>query len=94
MPLLTYKIAHSESKLTDEERGNLIAFFKTLKGKRCFLDRNQNLINETSDIEFKASNEFLEYVISPEKEVSSNIFEKIHIPGSFFSEKLNSNPLS
>jgi hypothetical protein len=31
MPLLTYKIAHPESKLTDEERANLITFFKSLK---------------------------------------------------------------
>ena len=38
--------------------------------------RNQNLINEASNREFKASNEFLDSVISPEKEVSSNIFEK------------------
>ena len=56
--------------------------------------RNQNLINEASDREFKASNEFLDYVISPEKEVSSNIFEKIHMPGAFFSEKLIANQLS
>lgn len=31
MPLLTYKIAHPESKLTDEVRTNLITFFKSLK---------------------------------------------------------------
>ncbi|MFT4537082.1 MAG: hypothetical protein ACJA1A_003777 [Saprospiraceae bacterium] len=31
MPLLTYKIAHPESKLTDGERADLIAFFKGLK---------------------------------------------------------------
>ena len=33
MPLLTYKIAHPESKLTDEERNNLVSFFKSLKSK-------------------------------------------------------------
>ncbi len=33
MPLLTYKIAHPESKLTDDERADLILFFKSLKGK-------------------------------------------------------------
>ena len=33
MPLLIYKIAHPESKLTDDERANMITFFKSLKGK-------------------------------------------------------------
>jgi len=31
MPLFSYKIAHPESKLSDEERENMIAFFKSLK---------------------------------------------------------------
>ncbi|MGY9016545.1 MAG: NAD-binding protein [Alphaproteobacteria bacterium] len=56
--------------------------------------RNQNLINEANDNSFKARNEFLDYVISPENEVAGNIFEKIHMPGAFFSEKLISNQLS
>jgi len=56
--------------------------------------RNQNLINEANDNYFKASNEFLDYVISPENEVAGNIFEKIHMPGAFFSEKFISNQLS
>jgi len=33
MPLLTYKVAHPESKLSDKERADLILFFKGLKGK-------------------------------------------------------------
>tara|TARA_B110000114_G_C15081519_1_gene394251 strand:+ start:1096 stop:2424 length:1329 start_codon:yes stop_codon:yes gene_type:complete len=56
--------------------------------------RNQNLINEADDKIFKTNNEFLDYVISPENEVAANIFEKIHMPGAFFSEKLISNQLS
>ena len=31
MPLLTYKIAHPESKLSEEQRADLISFFKSLK---------------------------------------------------------------
>lgn len=56
--------------------------------------RNQNLINESLNKSFKENNAFLDYVISPENEVSSNIFEKIHMPGAFFSEKLISSHLS
>ncbi|MAV83175.1 MAG: hypothetical protein CMI90_06915, partial [Pelagibacteraceae bacterium] len=55
--------------------------------------RNQNLINESQDENFKKNYQFLDFVISPENEVSNNIFEKIHMPGCFFSEKLVSDEL-
>lgn len=33
MPLLSYKVAHPESKLSDEDRAAMIAFFQKLKSK-------------------------------------------------------------
>ena len=55
--------------------------------------RNQNLIsNENKDLLIN-SNKFLDHIISPEWEVANNIFEKIHMPGAFFSESLISEDL-
>ena len=50
--------------------------------------RNQNLISDKNKSLLIDSNSFLDHIISPECEVSSNIFEKIHMPGAFFSESL------
>ena len=50
--------------------------------------RNQNLISEENKLLLIDSNSFLDHIISPEWEVASNIFEKIHMPGAFFSESL------
>ena len=53
--------------------------------------RNQNLISEKNKSLLINSNPFLDHIISPEWEVANNIFEKIHMPGAFFSESLISN---
>ena len=50
--------------------------------------RNQNLISEENKSILIDSNSFLDHIISPEWEVANNIFEKIHMPGAFFSESL------
>ena len=50
--------------------------------------RNQNLISDENKSLLIDSNKFLDHIISPEWEVSNNIFEKIHMPGAFFSESL------
>ena len=50
--------------------------------------RNQNLISEDNKPLLIEKNSFLDHIISPEWEVSNNIFEKIHLPGAFFSESL------
>ena len=50
--------------------------------------RNQNLISDKNKSLLIESNKFLDHIISPEWEVSNNIFEKIHMPGAFFSESL------
>ena len=50
--------------------------------------RNQNLISDENKSLLIDSNSFLDHIISPEWEVANNIFEKIHIPGAFFSESL------
>ena len=50
--------------------------------------RNQNLISDENKSLLINSNKFLDHIISPEWEVSNNIFEKIHMPGAFFSESL------
>ena len=50
--------------------------------------RNQNLISEENKTLLIDSNSFLDHIISPEWEVANNIFEKIHMPGAFFSESL------
>ena len=50
--------------------------------------RNQNLISDENKSLLIESNKFLDHIISPEREVSNNIFEKIHMPGAFFSESL------
>ena len=50
--------------------------------------RNQNLISDKNKSLLIESNSFLDHIISPEWEVANNIFEKIHIPGAFFSESL------
>ncbi len=50
--------------------------------------RNQNLISDENKTLLIESNKFLDHIISPEWEVSNNIFEKIHMPGAFFSESL------
>ena len=50
--------------------------------------RNQNLISDENKSLLIESNKFLDHIISPEWEVSNNIFEKIHMPGAFFSESL------
>ncbi len=50
--------------------------------------RNQNLISDKNKSLLIDSNKFLDHIISPEQEVSNNIFEKIHMPGAFFSESL------
>ena len=50
--------------------------------------RNQNLISEENKPLLIEKNSFLDHIISPEWEVSNNIFEKIHLPGAFFSESL------
>ena len=50
--------------------------------------RNQNLISDENKSLLIQSNNFLDHIISPEWEVSNNIFEKIHMPGAFFSESL------
>tara|TARA_Y200000002_G_scaffold382545_1_gene399959 strand:+ start:3274 stop:4602 length:1329 start_codon:yes stop_codon:yes gene_type:complete len=50
--------------------------------------RNQNLISDENKTLLIESNSFLDHIISPEWEVSNNIFEKIHLPGAFFSESL------
>ena len=51
--------------------------------------RNQNLISDENKSLLIESNSFLDHIISPEWEVANNIFEKIHMPGAFFSESLN-----
>ena len=50
--------------------------------------RNQNLISTENKSLLIDSNSFLDHIISPEWEVANNIFEKIHMPGAFFSESL------
>jgi trk system potassium uptake protein TrkA len=50
--------------------------------------RNQNLISEENKTILINSNTFLDHIISPEWEVANNVFEKIHMPGAFFSESL------
>ena len=50
--------------------------------------RNQNLISNENKSLLIDSNSFLDHIISPEWEVANNIFEKIHMPGAFFSESL------
>ena len=50
--------------------------------------RNQNLISDENKSLLIDSNAFLDHIISPEWEVANNIFEKIHMPGAFFSESL------
>jgi trk system potassium uptake protein TrkA len=50
--------------------------------------RNQNLISDENKSLLIDSNTFLDHIISPEWEVANNIFEKIHMPGAFFSESL------
>lgn len=50
--------------------------------------RNQNLISEENKKILINSNNFLDHIISPEWEVANNVFEKIHMPGAFFSESL------
>ena len=50
--------------------------------------RNQNLISDENKKILIDSNTFLEHIISPEWEVANNVFEKIHMPGAFFSESL------
>ena len=50
--------------------------------------RNQNLISDENKSLLIESNSFLDHIISPEWEVANNIFEKIHMPGAFFSESL------
>ena len=50
--------------------------------------RNQNLISEENKKILIDSNNFLDHIISPEWEVANNVFEKIHMPGAFFSESL------
>lgn len=50
--------------------------------------RNQNLISDENKSLLIDSNSFLDHIISPEWEVANNIFEKIHMPGAFFSESL------
>jgi trk system potassium uptake protein TrkA len=53
--------------------------------------RNQNLISDENKNLLIESNQFLDHIISPEHEVANNIFDKIHLPGAFFSEELVSN---
>ena len=53
--------------------------------------RNQNLISAENQNLLIESNQYLDHIISPELEVANNIFEKIHMPGAFFSESLISN---
>jgi trk system potassium uptake protein TrkA len=53
--------------------------------------RNQNLISDDNKNLLIESNQFLDHIISPEQEVANNIFDKIHLPGAFFSEELVSN---
>ena len=53
--------------------------------------RNQNLISDENKSYLIESNTFLDHIISPEWEVANNIFEKIHMPGAFFSESLISD---
>ena len=53
--------------------------------------RNQNLISDENKNLLINSNLFLDHIISPEQEVANNIFDKIHLPGAFFSEELVSN---
>jgi len=53
--------------------------------------RNQNLISDENKNLLIDSNQFLDHIISPEQEVANNIFDKIHLPGAFFSEELVSN---
>ena len=53
--------------------------------------RNQNLISDSNKSILIQSNDFLDHIISPESEVANNIFEKIHMPGAFFSESLISD---
>ena len=50
--------------------------------------RNQNLISDENKPLLIEKNSYLDHIISPEWEVSNNIFEKIHLPGAFFSESL------
>ena len=50
--------------------------------------RNQNLISDENKKILINSNIFLDHIISPEWEVANNVFEKIHMPGAFFSESL------
>ena len=50
--------------------------------------RNRNLISNKNKSLLINSNNFLDHIISPEWEVANNIFEKIHMPGAFFSESL------
>ena len=50
--------------------------------------RNQSLISKENRPLLIEKNSFLDHIISPEWEVSNNIFEKIHLPGAFFSESL------
>ena len=45
--------------------------------------RNQKLISDENKSLLIDSNKFLDHIISPEWEVSNNIFEKIHMPGAF-----------
>ena len=60
-------------------------------GKTIARIRNQNLISQDNHISLLEKNQFLDHVISPELEVANNIFEKIHMPGAFFSESLVSD---
>ena len=53
--------------------------------------RNQNLNSDSNKSLLIQSNDFLDHIISPESEVAYNIFEKIHMPGAFFSESLISD---
>ena len=50
--------------------------------------RNQNLISSENQKSLIDTNQYLDHIISPELEVANNIFEKIHMPGAFFSESL------
>ena len=60
-------------------------------GKTIARIRNQNLISAENQNLLIESNKYLDHIISPELEVANNIFEKIHLPGAFFSESLISD---
>jgi len=60
-------------------------------GKTIARIRNQNLISAENQNLLIESNQYLDHIISPELEVANNIFEKIHLPGAFFSESLISD---